>query len=60
MRPFSSGAYFSTFSFDDFKTARKEREKMRRLYLQSAMYDTTHRQSTAARRATAAAEDDFE
>jgi hypothetical protein len=44
MRPFSSGAYLSTFSFDDFKTARKEREKMRPLYLQSADAPTEQRQ----------------
>jgi hypothetical protein len=50
----------SVFSYESFKDARKARQSMMAAFRQLAAYDSTHRQSTAARRATAAAEDDFE
>jgi len=34
---------FSIFAFDSYKEARREREKMRPLYLQAAIYASTHR-----------------
>jgi hypothetical protein len=49
----------SVFSYESFKDARQARQSMMATFKQLAAYDSTHRQSTAARRATAA-EDDFE